>query len=145
MFTVRFFTCKEKRKKGTESSMFYPFRSMNFSTAEEFFKCKSTWEQLAESSALFAGCLRCTHSLLHVLHALFLLCFACTLFTSCGFLPVLTFLRQLFVWPCALASLLHFFALCILPLSCKTAPWISASAAVTVKCIRAFCWRVVFV
>lgn len=36
-------------ERGTKSSMFYPFMFMNFSTAEEFFKCKATWERLAES------------------------------------------------------------------------------------------------
>lgn len=66
--------------------MFYQFKFMNFSAAEDFFKCKPS--QLTGGSlraGLFSGCLTCTYSLLHVHQNVFLLCFRTNAAFFCGF------------------------------------------------------------
>lgn len=49
MFTLGLFTWRWDRGGGGGASMFYMFMFMNFSTAEEMFKCK---EKLAERFCL---------------------------------------------------------------------------------------------
>lgn len=74
--------------------MFYQFRFMNFSAAEEFFKCKPSQLRRDLLRAVFVGCLTCSQSPSRASNSPPPLFFVQTLLTFCGFLQFLNLIRH---------------------------------------------------